>query len=161
MRFSSQPYCIVSRRPEEVDIDVMPLDIPVGEPVWRELEAARAPSEPERRLLIALAAAVDRPLLHDQVATVLVDAVCRCGCPSVRLRSQEQPIPGEDVAGLSSTGRGDHFAVEATGSGSGDQPVTVVLHVVQGLVHELEVFVDGEGPLSVAEITEITEPVVG
>ena len=133
----------------------------MGEPVWRDLEVPRAPSEPERRLLIALAAAVDQPLLHGQVTTVLVDAVCRCGCPSVRLRSQEQPIPGEDVARLSSSDRDDYFAVEATGAGAEQQLVSVVLHVVQGLVHELEVFADDEAALSVADLTDMTHPVVG
>ena len=139
----------------------MPPEIAVGEPIWRELVVPRAPSEPERRLLVVLAAAVDGPLLHDQVATVLVDAVCRCGCPSVRLRSQEQPIPGEDVARLSHVGRGDYFAVQITGAGPERQRVDVVLHVVHGLVHELEVFAQDEGALPAADVTDLTAPVVG
>ena len=139
----------------------MPPADPVGEPIWRALEVPRAPSESERRLLLALAEAVDEPLLHQQVATVLVDAVCRCGCPSVRLRSQEQPIPGGTVARLSSRGRDDYVAVEATGAGSRKQLVSVVLHIVQGLVHELEVFADSEeATLSVADVTNLAGPVV-
>ena len=139
----------------------MPPEIPVGEPVWRDLEVPRAPSEPERRLLIALAAAVDPPLLHDQVATVLVDAVCRCGCPSVRLRSEQEPLPDARVLRLSATGRDDYFAVEASGLGPAGQEVSIVLHVVHGRVHELEVFTEAEGALRVADITDVTDPVVG
>ena len=135
--------------------------IAVGEPVWRDLEVPRAPSEPERRLLVALATAVDEPLLHSQVATVLVDAVCRCGCPSVRLRSEEQPLLEADVTRLSHLGRDDYFAVHITGAGPEQQSVDVVLHLVNGLVHELEIFSDGEGSLSVADLTDLTDPVVG
>lgn len=124
----------------------------MGEPIWRDLEVPRAPSEPERRLLLALVAAVDEPLLRDQVATVLVDAVCRCGCPSVRLRCAEPPISGAEVARLSARGRKDYFAVEACGVGPGQQEVSVVLHVVQGLVHELEVFADDETALTLADV---------
>ena len=133
----------------------------MGEPVWRDLEAPRAPSEPVRRLLVALSAAVDEPLLRDQVATVLVDAVCRCGCPSVRLRSGQPPIPAARGARLSARGRHDHFAVQAGGVGPEQQEVGVVLHVVHGSVHELEVFVDGEQGLAVADVTDLTDPEVG
>ncbi|MFP5370112.1 MAG: hypothetical protein ACLGI3_05110 [Actinomycetes bacterium] len=133
----------------------------MGEPIWCDLEVPRAPSGAERRLLVALAAAVDEPLPHAQVATVLVDAVCRCGCPSVRLRSEQPPVPGAAVARLSARRRGDHLAVEATGAGPERQPVSVVLHVVRGLVHELEVVADGEGFLSVGDVTALTDPVVG
>ncbi len=139
----------------------MPAD-PVGDPIWRDLEVPRAPSEAERRLLVALATAVDEPLLHEQVATVLVDAVCRCGCPSVRLRSEQLPIPGAEVARLSARSSSDYFAVETSGAGPDHQMVSVVLHVVEGLVHELEVFVTmgDEGALLLADITDMTDPVV-
>ena len=134
---------------------------PVGEPIWRDLDVPRAPSEPERRLLLALAAAVDEPLLHGQVERVLVDAVCRCGCPSVRLRSEEPPIPGAAVARLSARGRDDHFAVEATGHGPEGRSVSIVLHVVEGRVHELELFAEAEGALRAADVTDVNDPWVG
>ena len=116
---------------------------PVGEPIWRELDRPREPSEPERRLLISLAAAVDEPMLHAQVATVVVDATCRCGCSSVRLCSGQPAIPTERVARLSRTGRPDYFAVTATGRGG----VDVVLHAMHGRVIELEVYdrINGDG----------------
>ena len=134
---------------------------PVGEPIWRDLDVPRAPTEPERRLLLALSAAVDEPLLHGQVETVLVDAVCRCGCPSVRLRSEEPPMSGAAVVGLSARGRDDYFAVEATGHCPEGQSVSVVLHVVEGRVHELEVFAEAEGGLRAADVTDVTDPLVG
>ena len=74
-------------------------------PVWRSLAAADLPSEPQRRLLLALAGAVAEPLLSEQIGTVVVDAVCRCGCSSVRLRSEGRPISAERVAQLSTSGR--------------------------------------------------------
>ncbi|CCH85955.1 protein of unknown function [Modestobacter italicus] len=116
---------------------------PVDEPIWRELDRPREPSEQERRLLITLAAAVDEPMLHAQVATVVVDATCRCGCSSVRLCSGQPAIPTERIVQLSGTGRPDHFAVSATSRGR----VDVVLHVMHGRVVELEVYDhrDGDG----------------
>src|SRR4051794_2031223 len=105
-----------------------PADTSAGR-VWLELDAPRPPSELQRRLLIALADAVGEPLLNDQIATVVVVAVCRCGCSSVRLRSKEGSIAPEKVAQLSSRGRDDYFAVDATGSGPENRIVDVVLHV--------------------------------
>lgn len=134
---------------------------PVGEPIWRDLEMPRAPSESERRLLLALAAAVDEPLLHRQVATVLIDAVCRCVCPSVRLRSEEPPFPGAEVARRSAGSRDDYFAVETTGAGPEQQSVGVVLHVAQGLVRELEVLADDDETLAAADVTDLSDPEVG
>lgn len=115
-----------------------------AEQVWRELDAPRAPTDAERRVLGVLAAAVGDPALHDQVASVVVDAVCRCGCTSVRLRTD---LPARD---------GGHLAVGAEGSAPGHQLVEVVLHVVGGRVHELEVFdpLAGEGvPVALEELT--------
>ncbi|WP_138758791.1 hypothetical protein [Modestobacter altitudinis] len=130
----------------------------VGDPVWRDLDPPRAPTAPERRLLTALAAAVDEPLLLDQVATVFVDATCRCGCSSVRLRTGRPAIPPERIAQLSATDRSDRVAVTATSRGR----VDVVLHVLHGRVCELEVFdtCAGEGravPLaSLADLTDVS-----
>ena len=112
---------------------------------------------------MALAHAVDEPVLHDQIATVVVDAVCRCGCSSVRLRSEERQIHPEKVAQLSSSGRDDYFAVEATGSGPEKQTVEVVLHVFNGRVGELEIFdsVNGEGAaIPLTGLHGLTEPTV-
>ena len=123
-----------------------PADPPV-ERVWRDVDVPCPPSETQRGLLIALAGAVDEPLLDDQISTVVVEAVCHCGCSSVRLRSEERPISPEKVAQLSSSGRDDYFAVAATARGPEKQIVDVVLHVFNGRVGELEIFdsVNGEG----------------
>ena len=94
-------------------------------------------------MLTTLAAAVDEPLLHAQVATVVVDATCRCGCSSVRLCSGQPTIPTERIVQLSGTGRPDHFAVSVIARGR----VDVVLHVMHGRVVELEVYdrINGDG----------------
>jgi hypothetical protein len=112
---------------------------------------------------MALADAVDEPALNDQISAVVVDAVCRCGCSSVRLRSEERPISAEKVAQLSSIGREDYFAVESIGTGSEKQLVNVVLHVFNGRVGELEIFdsVNGEGvAIPLTGLHGITEPTV-
>ena len=51
--------------------------------------------------------------------------------------------------------------MEATGHGPEGQPVSVVLHVVEGREHELEVFPQAEGALRAAEVTDVMDPLVG
>jgi hypothetical protein len=141
----------------------MPPADQAGERGWQELDVPRLPSEPERRLLAALADAVGAQL-HDQLATVVVDAVCGCGCSSVRLRSTGQPIPADRVAHLSQTGRDDYVAVQATGRRPEQQFVTLPLHVMAGRVGESEVFdtIAGEGTaVRLADLEDLTEPTVG
>jgi hypothetical protein len=131
------------------------------EQIWHELDVPRLPSDPESRLLTALSAAVREPLLHDQVSSVVVDAVCRCGCSSVRLRSDRPAIPAQGMAELSSRGRPDYFAVESFGRAAEHEAVSVVLHVIAGSVAELEIFdaVNGEGAaVALDGLTELATP---
>ena len=131
--------------------------------IWGELDAPRLPSDSERRVLSALSDAVGDPLLHDQVTSVVVDAVCRCGCSSMRLRSDGPAIPAQRVSELSSRRRPDYFAVEAFGRDADHQDVNVVLHVMGGRVGELEIFdtVNGEGAaVSLAGLANLTAPTV-
>jgi hypothetical protein len=102
-----------------------------------------------RRLTPAEQAALDRLVAHAgsagltaQAASVQVVAVCDCGCPSVRLRSDAPAISGAEMRLMSSTGRDDWFSIDACTAGV--RPVQVVVHVVQGTLHELEIFA-GEG----------------
>ena len=131
--------------------------MPPDASIWRAVDA-RPPSPSERRLLAALGTEVAEPLLHEQLATVLVDAVCRCGCASVRLHTDGPAVPAARVARLSGTGRDDHLAVAGTVRTPGGHDVDVVLHVVHGRVHELEVFdtVDGEG--AAVDVPALTDP---
>ena len=133
--------------------------VPPDASVWRDVDARR-PSTAERRLLAALGTAVAEPLLDEQVATVVVDGVCRCGCSSVRLRTDGPAVPAARVAQLSGTGRDDHLAVAGTARTPAGHDVDVVLHVVRGRVHELEVFdtVDGEG--AAVDTAALTAPTV-
>jgi hypothetical protein len=111
-----------------------------------------------------LAQAAGEPLLVEQVATVVVDALCRCGCSSLRLCTDGPGVPAERVAQLSGSGRRDHVAVESSGSrGAGKRLVAVVLHVIEGRLAELEVFdpVEGEGTaVPIAEIVHLSEPIL-
>lgn len=112
---------------------------------------------------MALSDAVGEPLLHSQVTSVVVDAVCRCGCSSVRLRSSQPTIPAGRMAELSDRGRADYFAVEAFGRHPNHRDVTVALHVMGGHVGELEVFdtVNGEDAFVALDgLATLTEPTV-
>jgi hypothetical protein len=128
-----------------------------------------------RRLTAAEQAVVDRLVAHvactgltAQAASAWVTAVCGCGCRSVRLRSDAAPLSGAEMTRLSSTGRDDWFSIDYTRADQGmspDRPTgearlfQVVVHVVAGSLHELEIFVaegvavDIPGP---DELTEIT-----
>ena len=112
-------------------------------------------------MIARLATAVDEPLLHRQVATATVAAVCRCGCSSLRLRSDELPIPDARVVELSHRDRADYFQVDAVAHAPDLlADVQVVLHVIQGRINELEVFAGEEGvavPLAnLSDLTDVT-----
>jgi hypothetical protein len=78
-----------------------------------------------------------------QARDAQVDGECRCGCGSVRLTAPGAAASERDMVALGSR-YGDHLAVEATATAA-RQRVTVVLHVIEGLLHELEVFAGEEG----------------
>jgi hypothetical protein len=131
--------------------------------MWQELDEPRSPSGDERRLMATLAAGVDELLLSEQVRTAVIYAVCRCGCSSVRLRSDEPAIPPARVAQLSEQGRDDLFCVRAFSSHPAQELVYVELHVVRGRVEELEVYdaAGGDGvAVALAQVTELGEVTV-
>ena len=94
----------------------------VGEQVWRVLEPPRPLSDAERALVEYLA--------PGQTSGVVVSGECRCGCPSVRLATV-----------LFS---GSHSQVTALGAQPDGGLLEVVLHRMDGVMTELEVFA-GEG----------------
>ncbi len=129
----------------------------VGEPIWRDLETPRCLTEDERRLLSELTAGTDEALLQRQVHTAVVVAICRCGCSSVRLHSDEPRIPDARALQLSANDRSDYFYVTAIGGGA-----QVTVHVFQGRVGELEVFAgDGDGvAVSLTDVTHLADVTV-
>lgn len=104
-------------------------------PTLVELPRPRALTDAEHALIARLVTFADVPSLSAQVATVRVASTCDCGCASVGLSTEGPPVPATDVARLSDTGRDDYFAVSASGCGD----VSVVLHVLSGVVGELEI----------------------
>ncbi len=114
-----------------------------GDYVWHDLAVPRLLSEAERHLAEGLAAASGIARLVRQVGQARVVGECRCGCPSVRLAVDGPVIDADTVRGLSGSGRDDYLSVSAR-SPVDDQPVEVTLHVLDGLVEELEIFA-GEG----------------
>ena len=81
---------------------------------------------------------------------VLVVAVVDAGCATTR---------GDDHP-AADTGRADYFAVSSGGQGP-DSDVSVVLHVLEGRLYELEIFA-GEGvAVDAASVTALTRPDVG
>lgn len=111
--------------------------------VWRELPEPRAVSGAEASLLAALATASEVEELTTQATRCEVTAVCRCGCPSVRLHTDGPLVPKDTISRLSHVGRDDYLSVESTAR-VGGRPIQVCLHVLGGRVQELEVFA-GEG----------------
>jgi hypothetical protein len=126
-------------------------------PTLIELPRPRALTSAERALVTWLVALAEVPSLSEQVATVRVVSTCDCGCPSVGLRTDGPQVPASVVAGLSSTGRDDYFAVSAAGGGR----VSVVLHVLGGFLGELEIFA-GEGvTVATPDVDGVTNAEIG
>lgn len=132
----------------------------IWEPTWRDLDVPRALSEGERQLAETLAAATGEDDLVAQVRRAHVAADCGCGCSSVRLAGDGPAVGPDVVRRLSSNDRDDYVCVSADVAGGTDgEPASVTLHVVGGLVHELELFA-GEGvpmtPPAVDRLRRIT-----
>ena len=114
-------------------------------------------------MLSWLAAAVDEELVT-QVAGAAVVGECSCGCSSVQLFTLAAPPPAATTSRLSSTGRADVVAVSSSGRNSDGHVICLVLHVVEGRPHELEVFDTdaGEGAaVDLAGVTGLSRPDVG
>jgi hypothetical protein len=94
----------------------------VGEQVWRVLEPPRPLSDAERALVEYLA--------PGDASGVVVSGECRCGCPSVRLATVRFS--------------GSHSQVTALGTLPDGGLLQVLLHRMDGVMTELEVFA-GEG----------------
>ncbi len=116
---------------------------PPEQPVFRTLEHPRAPSAAELQLLSRLIGGAGQELI-DQVVAGMVIGECRCGCSSVELTSTAQPLPESTVTRLSPSGRLDYLSLSSTGLDPAGHRIDLVLHVVDGVLHELEVF-DTEG----------------
>ena len=121
---------------------------------WTALAEPRRLTSAEQAVLDRLVARAGSAGLTAQAASAWVTAVCDCGCRSVRLRSDAAALPPASMMDLSSTGRDDWFSIDCTRIGRdpsevdrspGNVPLfQVVVHVVGGLLHELEIFA-GEG----------------
>ena len=130
-------------------------------PANRRSATSNAPVDrlPRSRLLSWLAEAVGQELV-DQAADATVVGECTCGCSSLRLSTPAAPLPEETTIRLSDSGRADHLAVSSSGRGP-DGHVSVVLHVVEGRLYELELFA-GEGvAVDPATVTALTRPAIG
>lgn len=110
-------------------------------------------------MLSWVAAAVGQELV-DQAADAAVVGECTCGCSSLRLSTPAAPLPVETTIRLSDTGRADYLAVSSGGRGP-DGHVSVVLHVVEGRLYELEIFAGEGAAVDPASVTALTRPEVG
>ena len=135
----------------------MPSDPSPGQPVFRYLETSRRPSGPERRLLSWLAAAVGQELVA-QVAGAVVVGECTCGCSAVRLSTPAAPLSVQSVIRLSDTGRADYLAMSSGGRGPDADVVSVVLHVIEGRLYELEIFAGEGAAVDPASVTALARP---
>jgi hypothetical protein len=95
------------------------------------LARPRPPTPGERALLEALAGDVLAP----QVAAAAVVAECSCGCPSIGLATDAPALPGAH----------GHRELSRTVLAGDGRTVEVILHVVDGVVQELEVWAGHDG----------------
>ena len=122
-----------------------------------ELPRPRVLTQAEHALVTRLAAFANIAYLTEQVATVRVVSTCDCGCGSVGLRSERPPVPAAVVARLSGSGRDDYFAVSA----SSGADISVVLHVVGGMVGELEIFAGEDVKVTAPDVGSLTNLWIG
>jgi hypothetical protein len=109
---------------------------------WKALPEPRRLTPAEQALLGRLVMHARSTELTAQAATAWVVGVCGCGCGSVRLRTDAPALSRAKMKQFSGTGRDDWFSISGA-SGAAGSP-SVVLHIVQGTLHELEIFA-GEG----------------
>lgn len=117
---------------------------------WTPLPEPRRLTAGEQGVLDRLVGHADCAELRDQAASVWVTASCDCGCSSVRLRSDAPALSPAQMTRLSSTGRDDWFAIDytrfdeatAADASTGCRMLQIVVHVVAGSLHELEIFVE-------------------
>jgi hypothetical protein len=129
-----------------------------GTPIWNDLPKPRALTAAERALLETLVGHVACSALTEQTASARVIGTCGCGCGSLRLSSDGPPVPGDTIRALSSVGRDDVFSVNTMARSA--PFVNVVVHVVGGMLHELEVF-NGEGvPVEPPAADQLDDPVI-
>ena len=79
----------------------------------------------------------------------------------MRLSTPAAPLPVPTVIQLSDVGRDDYLAVSSGGRDLDDRVISVVLHVLEGRLYELEIFA-GEGvAVDPASVIALTQPEVG
>jgi hypothetical protein len=104
------------------------------------LPAPRPLSVDEYRLLRFVVAKADVDALWTQLASVQVVSACSCPCLSVGLRSDGPAVPAETVRSLSDIDRDDWCEIVASGEDPDGGGVEVTLHVIGGLMYELEIW---------------------
>jgi hypothetical protein len=110
------------------------------------LEAPRALSTMEAALVDLLIAPLHVPELSAQVAAAEVVSACSCGCPSVGLRTDGAAVPEDVMRRLSESGRSDVLSLSTVGTDEQGRTVDIVLHLVHGLIEELEVWAQSATP---------------
>jgi hypothetical protein len=118
--------------------------VTAGEPDWQRLPTPRRLTTAERNLVLALLRPTGSARLRAQARAASVVGTCACGCASLQIQTSAPPLPSADVAAMSTTGRFDYVGVSAEGTNPTGRTVQVALHVLEGVIVELEVFA-GEG----------------
>jgi hypothetical protein len=104
------------------------------------LDAPRPLDASEASILRLLAAQVGAAGLTAQVESAQVVQECSCGCRSVGLATPAPPVALDAVAAWAIPGRDDWCPVTARAIAADGRTVEVTLHLVEGRIHELEVW---------------------
>lgn len=88
--------------------------------------------------------------LVEQCRVAQVISTCSCGCPSIGLATSGPPVPREVMRRLAGGDRDDWCEASVWGENGQGRLVQVNLHLVDGLLHELEIWPgwDGGDPFS-------------
>jgi hypothetical protein len=129
---------------------------------FRAVPGGRALTPAERDLLSHLARALGSDV-SDQVTECIVVGECHCGCSSIQLLTNATPLHEDETRRRSASERSDYLCVSSSGRSMARHEIYLGLHVVQGRLHELEIFdADvGEGAaVDLRTLTALTAPEV-
>jgi hypothetical protein len=120
------------------------------------LPVPRSLGDEETRLLQYLLGQVGVESLDTQLLTAKVVSECSCGCPSIGLASEGPAVSPAIMRQLSDADRDDWLEINAWGENVEGKVVQVNLHLVNGRLHELEIWSGWDGGEAATTLLSVT-----